>query len=147
MAAVSRRIEAWPPALDRQDVRCGKWWHGSSASSRDPDGSIIGGCSAALLFYTSRSRFRKAGMYSHGFPVLGSNQPIITCCGSRRLRGSWCFCTALAAKSAVCSLLRRLSCGRAIHSRMISLRITCLFICLSIVARTTFTEQPFDSCA
>src|ERR1700687_2449727 len=39
----------------------------------------------------------------HGFPARGSNQPIKTRYGSRRLRGRSWRCTAFAAKPAVCS--------------------------------------------
>ena len=44
------------------------------------------------------------------------------------VRGSLCSCTTLAGKSAVCSLLSRLSRGRAIHSRMTFLRVSYIFI-------------------
>jgi len=66
--------------------------------------------------------------HSQGFPVRGSNHPKITRCGARRLRGRSWRCIALATKLAVCSSVCRLSRGSPIHSRMMALRICCLFI-------------------
>src|SRR5450759_4234612 len=66
--------------------------------------------------------------HSQGFPVRGSNQPNITRCGARRLRGSSWRCIAFLTKLVVCSSVCRLSRESPIHSRMTALRVSCLFI-------------------
>ena len=62
------------------------------------------------------------------------------------VRGSLCSCTTLAGKSAVCSLLSRLSRGRAIHSRMTFLRVSIFSFGLSSAA-AGFRSLPLGSCS
>ncbi len=63
-------------------------------------------------------------LLSHGqcqghLPRRGKSQPVILSRGLRWLRAKWCFRATLSAKSLICSFVRRLSLGSAIHSRMI----------------------------
>ena len=65
-----------------------------------------------------RLRWSVTAEPGRGLPVRGYSHPIITRCGSRRLRGSAWRCSVLAANPAACSSVCRLSLGSAIHSRM-----------------------------
>src|SRR5664279_4807298 len=78
--------------------------------------------------WSHHQRLRSSSSIGQGFPVRGSNQPNITRCGARRLRGSSCRCIAFLTKLVVCSSVCRLSRESPIHFRMTALRVSCLFI-------------------